>query len=45
MSLGADLEVINAEGDTPLIKATKAENLRTTKDLLLKGAERRTKNT
>ena len=45
MTLGAELEAVNADGNTPLHMATQAENLRTTKDLLLKGANRKHKNT
>ena len=44
MSLGAELETRNTSGDTPLHSAVQSENLRTSKDLLLKGAERDTRN-
>ena len=42
MSLGAELDAQNLEGSSPLHLAVQSENLRITKDLLLKGANRKT---
>jgi ankyrin repeat protein len=42
--MGAELEVQNNEGITPLQMSVLAQNIRICNDLILKGAERSTKN-
>ena len=43
LSLGAEINAENAQGMTPLHTAVRVGNLRSTKDLLLRGADRNIK--
>ena len=43
LSLGAEINAENAQGKTPLHIAVSVGNLRSTKDLLLRGANRNVK--
>ena len=43
LSLGAEIDAENAQGKTPLHIAVSVGNLRSTKDLLLRGANRNVK--
>jgi ankyrin repeat protein len=44
MALGAAINVVDAEGMTPLHHSVKENQLRICKDLCIKGADRRAKN-